>query len=174
MAGHPVPERPGPGQESVWSYPRPPRLEASSASIEISFGGVQIVRTTRSYRVLETSHPPVHYVSIDDVLAGVLRPTDRHSWCEWKGEASYLDVVVDVVVDGAAGRKVGEAAAWTYESPTEGFGPLVNHVAFYPARMDSCRLAGELVEAQPGDFYGGWRTSKVVGPFKGAAGTWGW
>jgi uncharacterized protein (DUF427 family) len=162
----PKPDRPGPGQESVWDYPRPPRLERSTASIEIEFGGVTIVRTTSSFRVLETSHPPVHYVPIADVLAGVLKASPRHSWCEWKGEADYFDV--------AAGERFEAAAAWTYPVPTARFGELVDHVAFYPSRMDVCRLGGELVVAQPGDFYGGWRTSAVVGPFKGDPGTGGW
>ncbi len=163
----PSPERPGPGQESVWDYPRPPRCEPSSALIEIEFGGQRLVRTTSSQRVLETSHPPVHYVPIADVAAGALRPSDhRHSWCEWKGEAEYFDVVM--------GDRVEAAAAWTYPAPVHAFLALIGHVAFYPARMDACRLDGELVQAQQGDFYGGWRTSKVVGPFKGAPGTMGW
>ncbi len=162
----PEPERPGPGQESVWDYPRPPALEASAASIEIAFGGETIVRTHTSWRVLETSHPPVHYVPLAAVTEGVLRPAHRHSFCEWKGEASYFDVVV--------GEHVEEAAAWTYLAPSPAFAALLGQVAFYPARMDECRLAGERVQAQAGDFYGGWRTSKVVGPFKGEPGTWGW
>ena len=164
--GRPQPERPGPGQESVWDYPRPPRLEPSSALIEIRFNGVLLARTTASLRVLETSHPPVHYVPIADVAPGALTPSTRHSWCEWKGEADYFDVAV--------GDRVEAAAAWTYPSPTRGFEELIGHVAFYPARMDGCWLDGERVQAQPGDFYGGWRTSKVVGPFKGAPGTGGW
>ncbi|HEX4016050.1 MAG TPA: DUF427 domain-containing protein [Frankiaceae bacterium] len=159
-------ERPGPGQESVWDYPRPPRLERSSASIVIEFGGQILVRTERSYRVLETSHPPVHYIAISDVTGGALRPADRRSWCEWKGEAAYYDVVL--------GNRSEAAAAWWYPQPTRPFAELADHVAFYPGRMDSCSLDGERVEAQSGDFYGGWRTSRVVGPFKGGPGTWGW
>jgi uncharacterized protein (DUF427 family) len=162
----PKPDRPGPGQESVWDYPRPPRLERSSASIEIEFGGLRLVRTNSSFRVLETSHPPVHYVPISDVGPGVLTPSPRHSWCEWKGEADYFDLTV--------GDRFEAAVAWTYPLPTKGFSALVGHVAFYPARMDACWLDGERVVAQPGDFYGGWRTSKVVGPFKGDPGTSGW
>ena len=163
---HPKAERPGPGQESVWDYPRPPRLERSSASIQIDFAGQLLVRTSRSWRVLETSHPPVHYVPLADVTGGMLRPNERRSWCEWKGEASYFDVVT-------ADREE-LAAAWTYPAPVPAFAELLDHVAFYPARMDACWLDGERVAAQAGDFYGGWRTSKVVGPFKGAPGTWGW
>ena len=162
----PKPDRPGPGQESVWSYPRPPRLEASPALVEITFDGMLLVRTSRSLRVLETSHPPVHYVPLADVAEGALRPSARRSWCEWKGEAAYFDVV-------GLGR-TEEAVAWTYPDPTAAFSQLVDHVAFYPGRMDACWLDGEQVTAQPGDFYGGWLTSKVVGPFKGDPGTWGW
>jgi uncharacterized protein (DUF427 family) len=162
----PKPDRPGPGQESVWDYPRPPALERSTASIEIEFGGLRLVRTSNSFRVLETSHPPVHYVPIADVAPGVLNPSSRHSWCEWKGAADYFDLKV--------GDRVEAAVAWTYPTPTKAFAALVDHVAFYPARMDACWLDGELVVAQPGDFYGGWRTSKVVGPFKGDPGTGGW
>ncbi len=162
----PKPERPGPGQESVWDYPRPPRLERSSTLVEITFGGQVLVRTTSSLRVLETSHPPVHYVPIADVAPGMLTPSERHSWCEWKGEADYFDV--------AGGGRIEAAAAWTYPAPVTSFAALLGHVAFYPGRMDGCWLDGEQVQAQPGDFYGGWRTSKVVGPFKGAPGTGGW
>lgn len=160
-------DRPGPGQESVWDYPRPPALEASSASILIEFGGQNLVHTSRSFRVLETSHPPVHYVAIADVTAGALRPNlNRNSFCEWKGAAAYFDVVL--------GDRTEVAAAWTYPTPAPRFAALAEHVAFYPARMDACWLDGERVQAQDGDFYGGWRTSKVVGPFKGGPGTWGW
>lgn len=150
----------------MWSYPRPPRLERSSALVEIGLAELRLVRTTNSLRVLETSHPPVHYVPLAEVAEGVLRPCEHRSWCEWKGEATYFDVVV--------GSRTEAGAAWTYLAPIANFGPLVDHVAFYPARMDDCWLDGERVQAQQGDFYGGWRTSKVVGPFKGAPGTWGW
>ena len=163
---HPKADKPGPGQESVWDYPRPPRLEASSAAIRIEFGGQVLVETGRSYRVLETSHPPVHYVAISDVAPEALRPVERTSFCEWKGAAAYFDVVL--------GSRAESEAAWTYRTPDPAFAALVDHVAFYPSRMDACFLAGDRVIAQAGDFYGGWRTSRVVGPFKGGADTWGW
>ena len=162
----PKPDRPGPGQESVWDYPRPPALQRSTASIEIEFNGQRIVCTSSSFRVLETSHPPVHYIAIADVVPGVLSPSPRHSWCEWKGEADYFDLTVN--------DRIESAVAWTYPTPMKAFEALVDHVAFYPARMDACWLDGERVVAQPGDFYGGWRTSKVTGPFKGDPGTGGW
>jgi uncharacterized protein (DUF427 family) len=159
------------GTESVWDYPRPPRLELSPARLVIELGGRRIAETTRSYRVLETSHPPVHYVPVDDIAEGVLVETpggSNASFCEWKGMASYYDVL-------APGTDVRRPrAGWHYPRPTPGFRDLVGHVAFYPSAMDRCSLDGETVQAQEGDFYGGWITSRIVGPFKGAPGTWGW
>ena len=157
---------PGPGQESVWDYPRPPRLEDSPRRIRIEFGGETIVDTRRAKRVLETSHPPGYYVPIEDVLPGALRPSDRSSHCEFKGHAAYHDLTV--------GSRTEADVAWTYPRPTEGFGPLAGHVAFYPGRMERCRVDDEVIVAQPGDFYGGWVTSDIVGPFKGGPGSMGW
>jgi uncharacterized protein (DUF427 family) len=157
---------PGPGQESVWDYPRPPRLELTSHHIQIALNGVTIAESRRAWRVLETSHPPVYYLPPDDLVAAHLVPTRGSSFCEWKGEASYFDVVV--------GDRVEERAAWTYPHPTAPFAPIAGFVAVYPGRMDACYVDGERVQAQPGDFYGGWITSAIVGPFKGAPGTMGW
>ncbi|MEY2849075.1 MAG: hypothetical protein RI885_1742 [Actinomycetota bacterium] len=157
---------PGPGQESVWDYPRPPMVEAVSDHITVTLGGVRIVDTTRSVRVLETSHPPVYYVPRTDVAADVLSPAAGDSFCEFKGRARYLTL--------SAGGRVAERSAWYYPSPSPGFEALVDTIAIYPSAMDDCSVAGEVVEAQEGDFYGGWITSRVVGPFKGGAGTWGW
>jgi len=154
--------------ESVWDYPRPPRWEASPAEIVIELGGAPIVRTSRSLRVLETSHPPVHYVPFEDIVPGVLREVGGGSYCEWKGVAAYFDVVAP---DGSALRP---RSAWHYPSPTAGYAAIRGHVAFYPSAMDRCLLDGEEVVAQEGDFYGGWVTSRVQGPFKGAPGTRGW
>lgn len=154
-------------------------MEASPALLIIELGGRRIVETTRSLRVLETSHPPVHYVPIEDVADGVLQESpggEAASFCEWKGMASYYDVVVrstgDVGVPGTDIRR--PRAAWHYPRPTPGFAPIVDHVAIYPSLMDRCELDGETVQAQAGDFYGGWITSRVTGPFKGAPGTRGW
>ena len=157
---------PGPGQESVWDYPRPPRLEQAPRRIEIWFGGEKIVDTTRAWRVLETSHPPVYYIPPEDVREGVLTPTERSTWCEWKGRATYFDVAS---ADGAAAN-----AAWSYPNPTPAFSPIADHIAFYPAQMDACRVDGIPVQPQPGGFYGGWVTPDIVGPFKGEPGTQGW
>ena len=161
-----TPETPGPGQESVWDYPRPPRVEPSAAHIVVDFGGRRLADTTAAYRVLETSHPPVFYLPLADMDTSMLRPSERSSYCEFKGMAAYYDLV--------AGERVEPAAAWYYPQPTRGFEVLVGHVAVYPGRVDRAEVDGEVVQAQEGDFYGGWRTSRIVGPFKGGAGTWGW
>lgn len=157
---------PGPGQESVWDYPRPPRLEPVSDRIHVVFNGVTIADTTDAYRVLETSHPPVYYIPPADIQDGVLDPARRTSHCEWKGRAAYFDVVVD-------GTRAKEAA-WAYPTPTERFEDIADYVAFYPSKMEACYVGDEQAKAQEGDFYGGWLTSNIVGPFKGGPGTWGW
>ncbi len=129
-------------------------------------GGAEVCRTSRAWRVLETSHPPSWYLPREDWLAGALVPAAGGSWCEWKGAADYLDVV--------GGGVVAARSAWTYPDPTPGFVELAGAVAVYPAAMDACTVDGELVRPQDGGFYGGWVTGDVVGPFKGAPGTLGW
>lgn len=153
--------------ESVWDYPRPPAVVPSDEHVVVELDGVTVVDTRRALRVLETSHPPVYYLPIGSVAPGVLRPVAGTTWCEFKGTASYFDVV------GASGRVVPRGA-WHYPQPTAGFEALVDHVAFYPGRMDRCSVDGEVVVAQAGDFYGGWITSRVTGPFKGPPGTSRW
>jgi uncharacterized protein (DUF427 family) len=155
------------GTESVWDYPRPPVVVPSHERVVIALDGEIVADTRRSLRVLETSHPPVYYVPVQDIMPGVLRPVPGTTWCEFKGSASYFDVAR------ASGRIVPRAA-WHYPQPAAGFEVLVGHVAFYPGRMDRCTVDDETVVAQQGDFYGGWITSKVTGPFKGAPGTAGW
>jgi len=157
---------PGPGQESVWDYPRPPRVESTSRRVRVLFGGETIADTTQALRVLETSHPPVYYIPPADIRAEFVLPTAGSSWCEWKGEAAYLTV--------EAGGQQAERAAWYYPEPTPGFEEVRGHVAFYPGRMDACFVDDERVAAQEGDFYGGWVTEEIVGPFKGAPETMGW
>lgn len=156
---------PGSGQESVWDYPRPPRLEAVADRVRIELGGRTIVDTTDALRVLETSHPPVYYVPGERIDAAV-HLAEGTSMCEFKGVARYLTI--------ASGDRVAVRAAWTYPEPWAGFEALAGHVAVYPSRMDRCEVGGETVVAQDGDFYGGWITSRVVGPFKGGPGTLGW
>lgn len=161
------PERiePKPGQESVWDYPRPPRIEPTSARVVVSFGGTTLAETTRAFRVLETSQPPAFYIPPVDVRFGGLSKSEAISFCEWKGEASYFDLVVPTATI--------EQVAWTYSHPTPAFAALTDYVAFYAQKLD-CSLDGEQVVANEGTFYGGWITSGVVGPFKGAADTRWW
>ena len=152
--------------ENVWDYPRPPSIEPSDEEIVVVLGGVEVARTSASYRICETSHPPTYYLPAEAFVDGALRPVPGQTYCEWKGVASYFDLV--------GGDRVVSAGAWTYEEPTAGYGDLVGHVALYPGKVDACTVDGETVQAQEGDFYGGWITSRVTGPFKGAPGTLGW
>lgn len=155
-----------PKTESVWDYPRPPAVEPSDERITVVLGGRTIVDTTDSVRVLETSHPPVYYVPRSAVADGVLSTADGASFCEYKGRAKYLTL--------SAGGRTAAGAAWYYPTPNPGFEALRARIAIYPGRMDEVRVAGEAVTPQEGDFYGGWITSRVTGPFKGAPGTLGW
>jgi len=166
MTSRPVPEPPGPGQESVWDYPRPPRVEPTSESVEVWLGGALVAASVRSLRVLETSHPPAYYLPVDDFVPGALRATEGASWCEFKGEATYFDV--------HGGDAVALRAAWTYPRPSPRFEVIAGLVAVMPGAMDRCTVDGEVVRAQEGGFYGGWITSRVAGPFKGVPGSWGW
>ena len=157
---------PRPGQESVWDYPRPPRVEPSTRRVRVEFGGRVVADTRNALRVLETSHPPTWYLPPEDVRRELLRPAPGRSLCEWKGVASYWTLVVD-------GRESPQAA-WSYAAPTADFAVLAGHYAFYPGRVDACLVDDERVQPQPGDFYGGWVTSDVAGPFKGGPGSAGW
>ena len=171
------PDVPGPGQESVWDYPRPPRLEPARRRVRISVpdaadAGSELLLADvpaggGAWRVLETSHPPTYYIAAHALRADLLAPADGSSWCEWKGRAGYVDVLAP------DGTVLVEQAGWTYPRPTPGFTDLADAVAFYPGRV-TCRLDEEVVRAQAGGFYGGWITDEVVGPFKGEPGTLGW
>lgn len=162
------PERGEPGQarESVWDYPRPPALVHDTRPIVVMFEGTTIAETTRALRILETSHPPTFYLPLDDVRRDLLRPADGSSFCEWKGAAAYVDVVV--------GDRVAREAGWSYPEPSPRYAALRDHVAFYAGRVDRCTVDGIEVTPQPGGFYGGWITPDVTGPFKGEPGTRGW
>lgn len=162
----PVPEPAGPGQESVWDYPRPPRVEPVDVRVAIDLGGERIVDTRDVVRVLETSHPPVYYLPIAAFAEGALRPASGSSFCEFKGAARYFSV--------HGGGRTAERAAWTYPSPSPGFEVLRDRVAVYAGPMDACTVDGERVTPQPGSFYGGWVTSNLAGPFKGVPGSMGW
>ncbi|HVN50440.1 MAG TPA: DUF427 domain-containing protein [Acidimicrobiales bacterium] len=160
-----VPDPARPGQESVWDYPRPPRLEPVGRRLQVIHGATVVADTTRGFRVLETSHPPTYYLPPADCdLAGLL-PSPGSSVCEWKGQATYFDVTV--------GADTVRRAAWSYPSPLPGFEAIRDHLAFYPSPL-RCFVDGERATPQPGGFYGGWVTSHVVGPFKGAPGSSHW
>jgi uncharacterized protein (DUF427 family) len=153
--------------ESVWDYPRPPRLEPVPQRIRVRHRGTTVADTVAALRILETSHPPVYYIPQVDVAAGLLRPSaSRQSFCEFKGMASYWDLVVesDTVRD----------FAWSYARPVAEYAPLAGHLAFYASKVDECWVGDERVVPQAGDFYGGWITTNLRGPFKGAPGTLGW
>ncbi|WP_432509916.1 DUF427 domain-containing protein [Kineococcus sp. SYSU DK001] len=160
--------------ESCWDYPRPPRLEPATRRVRVLDPEGRLLADVApdpdrpsAWRVLETSHPPTYYVAPGAVVPGALRPAPGSSLCEWKGQASYVDLLA------ADGRVLRPRAAWTYPHPTPGFAPLAGAFAFYPSAV-RCLLDDEEVRAQEGDFYGGWITSEVTGPFKGAPGTLGW
>lgn len=156
--------------ESVWDYPRPPRLEPSGRHLRIVHAGHLVAESRRSMRILETSHPPVYYFPPQDVAMHLLHPRlGRSSFCEFKGSASYWDLVLP-----ESPRDKLSDVAWSYANPSKAYAVLKDHLAFYASRVDECWVDGERVVAQPGDFYGGWITSHVKGPFKGAPGTMGW
>jgi uncharacterized protein (DUF427 family) len=163
------PERiePGPGQESVWDYPRPPRLVRCNDEIVVRHAGVEIARTTGAFRVLETSQPPAFYLPPGDVARELLVAASGRSMCEWKGLASYWSVAVP-------GAPIAADAGWSYEQPTAPFAGIAGYLAFYAQRLDECWVGDEQVVANPGSFYGGWITPRVVGPFKGDPGTLHW
>jgi uncharacterized protein (DUF427 family) len=159
----PKPDPAAPGQESVWSFPRPAIAEPTSAHIVIEHAGVTMADTRAAIRTLETSHPPSYYIPRTDIRDGVLRRAEGSSFCEWKGAAVYWDVVIgDIVLP-----RIG----WSYPTPTASFATLKDHVAFYAAPFDRCSVDGETVVPQPGGFYGGWITSAFAGPFKGIPGS---
>lgn len=157
---------PGPGQESVWDYPRPPRLEPTSQRLRVVFNGVTIADTRQGYRILETSHPPGYYIPPADIQMQYLLRTAGSSFCEFKGRAGYYTVAV--------GDRRAEDVGWYYLDPPPAYAPIAGFVAFYAGKLDACYVDDELVTPQPGGFYGGWITANVVGPFKGGPGTWGW
>ena len=152
--------------ESVWDYPRPPRVEACARRAAVEFGGEVVADSGQVVRVLETSQAPAIYFPPDDVRMDLLEAVSKRTFCEWKGVASYYDVVV--------GDRRSKAAAWTYPEPVEDFAELTGRLAFYPQRVDRCVLGDDMVEPNGGDFYGGWITPDVEGPFKGASGTASW
>lgn len=157
---------PAPGQESVWDYPRPPRVEPTDRRVKIELGGEVIAESRNAQRVMETSHPPTYYIPREDFREGVLQEAPGRSFCEFKGAARFFHL--------EAGGARAERAGWSYPDPEPAYRAIQDHVAVYPSKVDACWVDDEQVEAQEGDFYGGWITSDVVGPFKGPPGTLFW
>jgi uncharacterized protein (DUF427 family) len=160
-----VPVIPGPGQESVWDYPRPPRVEAVPERIRVIVGDTVLADSTRAMRVLETAGAPVYYVPPDDVRMDLLRPSRSTSVCEWKGTAGYWSL---------AGERPIPDIAWSYEQPSPGFEVIRGYLGFYAAKVDEAWVSDERATPQAGGFYGGWMTSRIVGPVKGEPGSRGW
>lgn len=164
----PKPEQAKPGQESVWDFPRPAIAQARTAHVTIVHEDLVLADSRATVRTLETSHPPSYYIPRNDIRPGILKPNaSRGTVCEWKGEATYWDVVLP------SGTRF-EAVGWSYASPSTSFASLRDHIAFYAAPFDLCTVDGESVTPQPGEFYGGWITSRFAGPFKGVPGSWSW
>jgi len=157
---------PGPGQESVWDYPRPPRVEPVTQRIRVELGGIVLAESVRAYRIIETASPPVYYLPPGDVRTEYLEPSPRSTFCEWKGRAKYWSVRV--------GDRFAEDAAWSYPEPEAGYEAIRNYIAFYAGKMDACYVGEYRARPQPGEYYGGWITPDVVGPFKGEPGTEAW
>ncbi len=164
-----------PKVESVWDYPRPPRLEPTSLRIRVVHRGILLADTTNALRILETSHPPVYYIPPADIAMDLMkRSSRRSSYCEFKGSATYWTIDLSVRLNAEEPSVITSDAAWSYGKPSPDFRSLRDYLAFYASRVDECTVDGERVVSQEGDFYGGWITSWVTGPFKGAAGTLGW
>ena len=153
------------GQESVWDYPRPPRLEADAREVVIRWGDVEVARTRHAVRVLETAHPPSFYLPWSDVARHLFHQSPGSSLCEWKGPARYWSL--------SHGNRRLPSVAWSYPNPLPGAEVLADRVAFYPTQLE-CWVEGARVTPQPGGFYGGWITPELVGPFKGELGSSHW
>ncbi|MBT5877188.1 MAG: DUF427 domain-containing protein [Candidatus Latescibacteria bacterium] len=157
---------PGPDQESAWDYPRPPITEDFAGRVRVVFNNTVVAESQGSKRVLETYHPPVYYIPLTDIRGEFIVEADAGTVCEWKGPATYYTISVHY--------EKAERAAWRYPNPTPEFASIKDSLAFYPAAMDACFVNDEPVVPQSGDFYGGWITRNIVGPFKGSPGTMDW
>lgn len=165
QARPPFAQTPQTGQTSVWDFPRPPQLALDTREVVIHWGELEVARTRRAIKVLETSHPPSFYLPLADVAVSLLQQHAGNSFCEWKGPAKYWSLV------NGADRLDG--IAWTYPRPLPGADALAACIAFYPADL-SCTVDGARVRPQPGGFYGGWITPELTGPFKGDPGSSSW
>ena len=159
-------EIPGPGQESVWDYPRPPGVEAVPERLRVVVDGQVVADTMHGVRVLETAGAPVYYFPPTDVRMDLLVAGSHGTVCEWKGRATYYSLV-------APARAI-EDVAWAYLSPEPGYLRIAGHLAFYAGKVDEAWVGDERATPQPGGFYGGWVTSRIVGPIKGGPGSLGW
>jgi uncharacterized protein (DUF427 family) len=153
-------------QESVWDYPRPPKYEQVPQRLKVIFNNTVIADTTLGYRILETSHPPTYYIPPEDIKMDYLIPEEKTSFCEFKGMAVYWTLKVD--------GQISKNAAWSYPAPSSKFEHIRNYLCFYATKVQECYVGDEKVAPQEGDFYGGWITQNLKGPFKGGKGTWGW
>lgn len=160
----PTPEPIKPGEESVWDYPRPPKIEKISNEIKVVFNGKTVIESIGGYRILETSHPPTYYIDPTGIKSEYFKESGgSSSFCEWKGSATYYDIIVD--------GETTQRAVWTYKNPSGMYEDIKDHLAVYAAKVDFCTLDGEVVVPQPGQFYGGWITKNIKGPFKGVSGS---
>jgi uncharacterized protein (DUF427 family) len=157
---------PGPGQESVWDYPRPPRVESVAERIRVIAGGIVVADSASAMRVMETASPPAYYLPASDLRTDRLEISRTITVCEFKGVATYWNLRLD--------DRVVRDAGWSYQQPNRGYEAIAGHLAFYAGRVGEAWVGDERVTPQPGDFYGGWVTSRIVGPFKGDPGTFGW
>lgn len=153
-------------RENVWDYPRPAVCEPFVGTLSVVVEGIVIAESQSALRTLETSHPPTYYFPAADVNYGNLCKNERSTFCEWKGEASYFSYVTS--------QNVIPNIGWCYTNPTKSFSGIKGYISFYASKADACYVNGERVQHQEGDFYGGWITSNLVGPFKGGVGTLGW
>lgn len=170
MFRRPKPLPAGPGQRSVWSFPRPPAIEVESRPVRVEISGVVIASSERCVKVLETSHPPVYFFPPGDVRMDLLERNHRTSFCEWKGGAVYYDLCLDL----QNARRGERDVAFSYETPSSLFHDYAGWLSFYADHFDGCFVDDERVRPQPGDYYSGWITDDVVGPFKGIPGSAGW
>jgi uncharacterized protein (DUF427 family) len=162
-------KEPAKGQESVWDYPRPPKVVQDKRHVVVRADGQLIADTRNAWRVLETASAPSFYLPPEDVNQALLKRASGTSFCEWKGQARYWDIILR---DTSGEPKISRAV-WSYHQPSERFSPIDGYYSFYPALVE-CYVDGERVTPQPGGFYGGWITSEIVGPVKGEPGTGGW